>query len=134
MLNIQFILILELEKMRNVSNKKDELRLWLMFIDNPENEEVQRAMEENKLLKQAMEEYEYLRGDEMFWRIVELREKNLRDEISAKENAREEGERNKQVSIAKRLLKQKFSIEEVSDITELTNEEVQKIKDELNKK
>lgn len=120
--------------MRNVSNKKDELRLWLMFIDNPENEEVQRAMEENKLLKQAMEEYEYLRGDEMFWRIVELREKNLRDEISAKENAREEGERNKQVSIAKRLLKQKFSIEEVSDITELTNEEVQKIKDELNKK
>lgn len=123
--------ILELEKMKQTNNKKDELRLWLLFLDNPENEEVQKGMEENKLLKQAMEEYDYLRGDELFWRIVELREKNLRDEISARENAIDEGREEEKKDIAQKMLKRKFSIEEVAKITELPEDEIIKIKEKI---
>ena len=139
--------VLELKKMKKLTNKQDELRLWLMFLDNPEDEEVQKEMEENAYLKQAMKEYEHLRGSEGFWRIVELREKNLRDEEWERENAREEaraeglkegkkegkkeGIKANKKETAKKLLKEKFSIEDIIRITELTQKEIEEIKKDL---
>lgn len=121
--------ILELEKMKRVSNKKDELRLWLLFLDNPENEEVQKEMEKNELLQQAMKEYEHLRGSEGFWRLVELREKNLRDEIWRKNNAKEEGRKEEKCKIAKKMLAQGSDIEFIIKCTGLTEEEIKKLKE-----
>lgn len=162
--------ILELGKLKEIINKKDELRLWLLFLENPENEEVQKEMEENIFLQQAMKEYEHLRGSEGFWRIVELREKNLRDESWEKENAREaglaegraeglkqgkeegikegikegrkegikeglkegvkEGVNKTKKDIAKKLLKEDFTIDDIVRITELTHKEIEEIEKE----
>lgn len=147
--------ILELEKLNKIIKKKDELRLWLLFLEDPENKEVQKEMEENIFLQQAMKEYEHLRGSEEFWRIVELREKNLRDESWERENAREaglaegraeglkqgkaeglkqgkeegikEGRKEERIEIAKELLKQEFSIEKIVKITKLKKEEVEEL-------
>lgn len=131
--------ILEMEKMKNRVKEKDELRLWLLFLDNPENEEVLKEMEENDFFKQAMKEYEHLRGSEGFWRLVELREKNLRDEVWEKNNAREEGreegikegtekgKKDEKIAIAKKLLKKGYSVEQIMEITDLSEDEIKEI-------
>ena len=51
--------ILEIPKVRNSDMKNDELAQWLKFISNPEDEEVQKVMCENKFYKQAREELAY---------------------------------------------------------------------------
>lgn len=48
--------ILEIPKIKNNDIKNDELAHWLMFIDNPDSEEVSKFMEENKFFKQGREE------------------------------------------------------------------------------
>lgn len=48
-------------------------------------------MKENKEIRKAQEELEYLTGDEAERRIAELREKAIRDEITNIEGAKEEG-------------------------------------------
>ena len=108
-------------------------------------------MEENDFLKQAMKEYEHLRGSEGFWRLVELREKNLRDEVWEKNNAREEGrkegreegrqegvkegrregtekgKKEEKIAIAKKLLKKGYSVEQIMEITDLKEEEIKEL-------
>ena len=46
-------------------------------------------------------------------------------------NGRREGEKAKEIKIAKKLLKKGAKIEEISDITDLTIEEIEKIKKSL---
>ena len=72
--------ILEIPKIQDADIIKDELVQWLKFIENPENEEVQKFMKENRFLKQAKEELAYLSGDEGFQRLVEARAGFLRDQ------------------------------------------------------
>ena len=142
--------VLELKKMKALTNKKDELRLWLMFLENPENEEVQKEMEENTYLKQAMKEYEHLRGSEGFWRLVELREKNLRDaewikdckieeareeaRVEGREKGRKEGReearseaRKEKAEMIKKMLKEKIDIKTIILVTGLKEEEIKKM-------
>ncbi len=45
--NIEFH-ILELPKLKNVNTSKDELSLWLKFIQDPLNSEVQKKMEDGR--------------------------------------------------------------------------------------
>ena len=161
--------ILEIPKIKNTKIGKDELALWLKFIENPLNEEVQKNMKEkeNKLLKQAEEELAYLSGDPDFKRLVDARVGFLRDQntfeavgkekgykqgrvdghIEGKEEGRKEGKaegialgkeqekaknKAKLQEIAKKLLKLKMPIEQIMEITELTEEEIKKIEIDKN--
>ncbi|HEY5524431.1 MAG TPA: hypothetical protein VIK26_03730 [Clostridium sp.] len=60
-----------------------------------------------------------------------MREKALMDEQSrlkgAKEEGKQEGSNEKEILIAKKMLKKGKSIEEVSELTELSIEEVKKL-------
>lgn len=94
-------------------------------------------MKENKEIKKANEEYEYLTGDEAERRLAYLRDKAIRDENNMLAAAREEAirqgleqgiEQNKR-EITKRLLLKNLSIDEISEITGLSREEIQKIKE-----
>ena len=115
------------EKAR-MNTKLDE---WMYFISQIDEEGVKEVMEKNEAIKKANEEYKYLIGDEAERRIAFLREKAIKDEISNIEGAREEGleegKKKKQIEIAKKLLKRGMKIEEISEITELTKEELIKI-------
>lgn len=88
-------------------------------------------MKENKEIKKANEEYEYLTGDEEERRLAFLRDKAIRDEASLKETGRiegrKEGERRKQEEIARILLAKNNPIEEIAEITKLTKEEIEKL-------
>lgn len=123
--------ILEIPKIKNAEILKDELAQWLKFIENPGNEEVERFMSENKFLKQAKEELAYLSSDPDFQLLVESRAGMLKDIYCFNEDARKEGrtegERNKQIEIAKKLLELNISIEKIITATGLSKEEIEKL-------
>ena len=123
--------IIELLKIKGRENEKDQLLDWLIFLENPESERVTRKMEENENLKEAVEKLDRISEDEKMQRIIELREKAIRDEhaIYAKgvDDGLEKGAREKQIEIAKKLLKAKVEMEVIIETTGLTKEEIEKL-------
>ena len=111
-------------------NKKDKVALWLMFLLNPENvgDEV---MEENEDLKLAKEELEKLKQDEHAQYMAELRMKHIMDSKAIEKfgfrRGLEQGEKNKQLEIAKKLISLKMPTEQIIEITGLTEEEIKSI-------
>ena len=85
-------------------------------------------MVDNEYIKKAEEELEYLSGDEATRRLAFLREKAIRDEISLKAGAKEEGRKEAHIEIAKKMLKNNIEISIISKITELSEEEIKKLK------
>ncbi len=101
-------------------------------------------MEENKNIKKAIDELEQVSGNARLRRIAELKEKYIRDEQSSIEYAQDEGfkqgeakgraegetkgrnERN--MEIAKNLLKQNVAIDIISNATGLNPEEIKSLK------
>ena len=124
--------ILEIPKIKNTDIKKDELALWLKFIENPKNKEVEKNMEESDCLKQAKEELAYLSSDPDFKRLVDARAGFLRDqntfEVVGMEKGKAIGKKEEKIKIAKKLLVKGMSIDEIVEITSLTKEEIEKLK------
>ena len=107
------------------------------------------AEAKNKVLKQARRELNYLTGSEAVRRMEELREKWERDDIAIKNRAleegrmagmaegkmvgiaegRTEGEKKKQIEIARNLLKTGMEISKIAEVTGLSEEEIEKIKE-----
>jgi len=124
---------IELPKFRkNPLNLKTKTNQWLTFIDGENKEGVVKAMKNNKVIKQADEELEYLTGDAEMIRLAELREKALKDHNSFYNSAKREGikegiEKNK-IFTAKAMLSKKIDLNLISEITSLTIEEINKLK------
>ena len=130
--------IIELPKikkldMKTIKDKKArELISWANFLINPDSTGVGEMDE----IKEAKEELEKIRLDEIeSWR-AEMRQKFIADEkvrrISAIEDGIEQGEQNAKIKIAKNLLKEKVDIQIIISATGLTREEIEKIKNENN--
>ena len=120
--------ILEIPKINDNEMLKDELVQWLRFIKEPDNKGVEKFMEENKYLKQARKELEHLSGDPDFKRLLESRAGFLRDVDAkmevAEEKGIEEGKKQKQLEIAKKMKEENMDIEQISKITNLTIKEI----------
>ena len=135
--------ILEIPKIKKEEINADELALWLKFIQNPMNKEVRENMEkqENRFLKQAEEELAYLSGDEDFKRLVKAREGFLRDQYEfelagirkgkteGRAEGRAEGKREEKEEIARKMISKNMKIEDIIELTGLTKEELEKLKD-----
>ena len=89
------IVIIELPKAKRIYKKdaKNEISHWMMFLDEPNQGEVEIIMEDNEKIKQAWDELQRVSGDETLERIAELRLKGVRDEIAAREYAIDEGKK-----------------------------------------
>ena len=136
------IYIIEISKAKKTLEREpnNELAQWVLFLDNPNQEEVFKAMETNKELKEAMQNLDEISQQEELRRVAELREKAIMDEKNAITHALEDGkreglkegqilgEKKKQQEIVKRMLAKNFSIEEIQDITSLSKEEIENIK------
>ena len=116
--------ILEIPKIKENEVLKDELAQWLKFIENPGNKEVEKFMNENKYLKQAKEELAYLSGKPGFQRLVEARAGFLKDQKTFEVCGKAE----EKIKIAKKLIKLNMPIEQIMEVTELTKEEIEKLK------
>ena len=133
--------IIELSKMRKMmkenkmENKKDKLALWVKFILFPDEVE-ERELEENEDIKKAKEEYDKLMEDPRERQLAEWRQQRIMDEhairkggyLDGKEEGIEQGKTEEKTEVAKRLLKMNLPIEQIIEITELTEEEINKLR------
>ena len=83
---------IELEKFRKQEpDMSVELNQWLAFIDMERGDLLDMAKKENKEIKEAVEEYEVLTGDEEIKRLAEIRLMSKLEENSALATARAKG-------------------------------------------
>lgn len=120
---------IELPKFRKQNpDMNEKINQWLAFIDDYDREMVKVAEEKNDKLKKARIEMNYLTGESETRRLAELREKWEMDRVSAINHATRKGKKEKSMEIAKKLLKLNMPLEQIIEITELTKEEIEKIK------
>ena len=130
---IHFIEIPKLKKINSEKDIVDVLEGWVELRD-PESEVVRKLEMTNKEIREAKDELYRLSMDEKERALYFIREKSIRDEISALANAEEKGmergikkgERNKAIEIAKSLL-DVLDIETISIKTGLSIKEIEDI-------
>ncbi|MBR4002652.1 MAG: PD-(D/E)XK nuclease family transposase [Clostridia bacterium] len=119
-LEMHFIQIPKAEK----EKIKTTLDLWIRFIGNIKDEEVEKMKYEvneetmNAVMK-AQEEYWKIMADPETRRIAELREKAIRDEVTNINGTKRE--------IARKLKEEKVDIEIIIKTTGLTKEEIERL-------
>ena len=119
------IRIIELPKAKEMykKNKKDEKAQWMLFIDNPNTEEVKEIMEENEEIKECVIKVKELTEDEKIERLAFLRERARMDEESLRDEGYEEG----MVEIAKKLIEEGKDTKYISELTGLEEKEIKKL-------
>ena len=124
---------IELPKFRKQNpDMNEKINQWLAFIDDYDREMVKVAEEKNDKLKKARIEMNYLTGEAETRRLAELREKWEMDRVSAINHAarkgKEEGKKDEKIEIARKMLKEKVPVEMIEKFTELSKEEIEKLK------
>ena len=135
--------------------KKEKLVLWLLFLLNPDKIG-DETMNENNDIKKAKEELERIKLNEKDRRLAELRLKYILDQNSirnsgfreglkegkelglqegkeiglqkGKEIGLQEGKQSEKIKTAKKLLALNMPLEQITQITDLTEEEIKNIK------
>ena len=131
------IIIIEIPKVLKAyhKNPNDEVLQWMLFLDNPEKEEVTRIMEENKDIKEAKEELDRISQDDILRRKALNRTLEIADRLQLKkeaEEALEKGKKEKTNEIVRRMKNADLSIEQIAKIVELKVDEVEAILNEKN--
>ena len=122
--------IIEIPKARRILKEepKNELAQWVMFINDPNESEVSKIMEDNKEIKEAMNELEKISKDKELRRVAELREKAIRDEKNGLRHAKEEGikEGIKEgiEQVAKKMLELNIPIQDIIKTTGLQEKQI----------
>ena len=137
-LEIHFIELPKFLKSKENGNRK--LRQWLEFICNKRKAEIEMAVRENEKIAKASQEWEYLRGDEAVKRMAFLKEKWERDWNSGMHSAEEagiekgmkKGKREEKKEIAIKMIHEKIDEEIISKVTNLSLDEIEKLKEEIN--
>ena len=133
------IIIIEIPKVVKAYQKtpNDEVLQWMLFLDNPEKEEVARIMEENKDIKEAKEELERISQDDILRRKALNRTLEIADKLQLKKEAKEAREKGEQIGIEKekkavikKLHELNISIEQIANAVELNEEDVKAILNE----
>ena len=112
------------------NNKGNEVLQWMMFLNEPESMEVEEIMKENKEIEQAKITLRELSEEEENQRIAELREKHILDTQDIYETGIEKGKTEEKINITKKLLDMNVTIDKIAEITELSKEEIEEIKNE----
>ena len=130
------IFIIELKKANAITSQNNTaLDSWLQFINNPE---VNLRME-NEEIKKAKKVLEEISADERERRLTELREKYIMDQDAVEEygydkgleagikQGIEKGIEQNQIEIIKNMKAKNFDISTISEITGLSEAEINKI-------
>lgn len=123
------VVIIELSKATEEykNNKEDGMLQWMMFLDNPEDVEVKKIMENNKEIKEAKNELDKISQDEIMRRIL-LKEKLMRMDMKQMEKeAVEDAIEKEKIETAKRMLDKNIPIETIIEVTKLTEKEINEI-------
>lgn len=124
---IHFIEIPKLKTFKSAEEIVDLLEGWVEFLRDPESEVVRTLEMSNKEIREAKDELYRLSRSSKERELYYMREKSLKDEISALANAEEKGMQKKAIEIAKSLL-DVLDAETIALKTGLTIEEIEKLK------
>ena len=137
-INYIFIVPIELPKAirEYKTNKENGALQWMMFLENPEDVEVTKIMEENENIKEAKEELDRISQDDILRRMAFKAELERMDHAQlmyeAKRDGKKEGiiegAKEERLQIAKNMLKEGANIEFIIRVTGLTKEEIEKLK------
>ena len=133
--------IIELNKVleeykKDKTNKKAQ---WMLFINNPNDKEVQEVAKENEEIKEATVEVVKMSEDEKLRRLAFLREKAILDEKDifragvdkgmeeGMTKGKQEGIEETKIEIAKKLKERNATIKEIMEITGLSEKEIKSI-------
>ena len=140
---------IELNKFREQKpNMKSALNQWLSFIDMERGDLLEMAKNENEEIKNAVEDYEVLTGDEEIKRLAEIRLMSELEEHSALATARaigteeglklgrdeglklgkEEGKHEEKIKIAQNLINLGLDTDQIIEATGLSREEIEELK------
>ena len=140
------IIIIEIPKVVKAYQKtpNDEVLQWMLFLDNPEKEEVAHIMEENKDIKEAKEELERISQDDILRRKALNRTLEIADRLQMKKELKEakealkkekniglqEGKAKKTYEVIRKLKEMNLPIEQIAKAVELNEEDVKEILNE----
>jgi len=121
---------LELKKLPSDTDSS-ELWYWMKFIKSDEGEVLEMLAARNPQMRKAVGLLKELSADERTRMLYEYREKERRDNASrmsgAKAEGKAEGEHNKSIEIARKLLKRNRPIEEIIEDTGLSKEKIEQL-------
>ena len=140
-----YIVIIELEKLKGINDIKEidneELLNWCKFIKNPEEMEGEEM--KNEYIKKAKEKLDEINQSEEERRLVEIRERTIRDEMAIRDSGyidgmkegekkgkiegKNEGIAEEKLQIAKIMLKKKMLLEDIIEITRLSKSEIESL-------
>ena len=117
-------------------DRENEMLQWMMFLENPENEEVAKIMENNENIKEAKQELDKISQDDILRRMALKAELERMDQeeliYEAKRDGKaegiKEGKKEEQLEIAKKMLEKGINLETIVELTDLTIEEITQIK------
>ena len=128
------IRIINLRRVREAyqEDKENKKNQWVMFLEDPNSKEVKEIMEKNEDVKKAIITVKEMSEDEKMERLAELREKAIRDEKALYNTGIREGKelgiKENKREIAKKMLSKGIKIKEVIELTGLTKEEIEELK------
>ena len=128
--DIEEIHFIEIPKLRQI-NKNDDvemLELWIEFLRNPESEIIRDIEFKNNEIKKAKDKLYKVSQNKEDRELYFLREKSIKDEISALSNAKEEGEYNKAIEIAKKSIENGLDENLISKLTGLDLKIIKELK------
>ena len=128
------IRIINLKRIREAyqKDKDSKKNQWVMFLEDPNSEEVQEIMEKNEDVKKAVVTVREMSEDEKMERLAELRQKAIMDEKALYNTGiregKEIGEQKKKIEVIKRMLNANLSIDLIKECTNATDEEIEEAK------
>ena len=123
--------ILELPKLAKYEYPQTELLRWAKFFGAKSREEIRMLAEQDKYIDKAYRRLEEMSADEQKRWEYEMRQKVIRDQRHMLASGRREGEKigeeRGKLEMARKMLKDKMSIEKVAEYSGLPLEEIQKL-------
>nr|WP_276531993.1 Rpn family recombination-promoting nuclease/putative transposase [Brevibacillus invocatus] len=123
---------LELPKVAGVHQETSDLLVkWLLFLKAESKTKLEELAMSEPTIRKAIDVLEFLNQDKEARKLYELREKALKDELNMIEGAKAEGERQKAIQMAMKMLTKGKDVEEIAEFTELSLEEIEELKQQL---
>ena len=121
--------VIELKKFRkeNIMKPKNK-EFWLWFIDHTKREMVEMSYSLEEIRKAKAEYEKMLEGNESLQHLLSREELAEWDRRDMMQRAKEEGKKKEKLETAKKMLEKGMDIETIIEITDLTKEEIEKLR------
>jgi len=127
-LEIHFINMVKFRKLKTGDIVNNLLERWLTFFDiNTPEEKLQEVIQMDSAISKANERLNFVTQDKEFLRNYHLREMAMSDWTTGINTATEKGAKQKQIEIAKNLLKKGLAIEFIHETTGLDIETIKSL-------